>query len=464
MEKPNVATASLISLLAMIASTAAASPGLIVSPAAGSSVQAKAGPNDLSGRVVDDSGAAVADGDVWAVAGPWSERVTIAAAKADKEGRFVLANVWEREAVQAAIAAGNFGLFARARDGRAGWLAPVDRRGSGLREGTAAITIGPAEEARGRVVDHSGKPIKGAFVTPVMINRRSPSGTDDQFVLNAEAMATYRTATADDGSFILKSFPKGARLQAAVETQGLGWLHFQWDVSQPVTLAFHNHVGQIKGRIKLPVAGELPAGVSVMAQLNERSGGPATGSYQRLHSKIVPAAKDGSFLMEGLPPGRYQLDLVVAQNAPIAQERVEHADVRPEAVTAVEIAAERLFLITGRVIDAVTGRGVAGVPVRCYRPESEKSINQMRLAKTDAQGRYTITSWPGMVTIVPDQLPSAHLVPKYQEIPEEQVVADRAWPDLIMAKAKDLDGVVVDEKGQPVAGRRCTCTGRLSRG
>ncbi len=452
MEKSNVATASLIAFFAIIASTAAVSPGLIVLPAGESTVQTKPGPNDLSGRVVVEAGAAVADGDVWAVGGPWSERVTIAAAKTDEQGRFVLANVWEHEAVQAAIAAGNFGLFARARDGRVGWLAPVDPRGSGLREGTAEITIGAAEQARGRVVDHSGKPIKCAFVTPVMINRRSPSGTDDQFVLNAEAMAAYRTATADDGSFVLKSFPKGARLQAAVETQGLGWLHFQWDVNQPVTLAFHDHVGQIKGRIKLPVAGELPAGVSVMAQLNERSGGPTTGAYQRLHSKTVPVGKDGSFLMDALPPGRYQLDLVIAQNAPIAQVRVEHADVRPDAVAAVEIAAERLFRITGRVIDAVTGHGIAGVAVRCYRPESEKSINQMRLAKTDAQGRYTIAAWPGMVTIVPDQIPRAHLIPKYQELPEEQVLADRAWPDLIMAKAKDLDGVVVDEKGQPVAG------------
>ncbi len=452
MEKSNVATVSLISFFALIAGTAAVGPGLIVLAAGGSSVQSKPGPNDLSGRVVDEAGAAVADGDVWAVGGPWSERVTIATAKTDKQGSFVLANVWEREAVQAAIVAGNFGLFARARDGRVGWLAPVDRRGSGLREGAAEITIGASEQAHGRVVDHSGKPIKGAFVTPVMINRRSPPGTDDLFVLNAEAMAAYRTATAEDGSFVLKSFPKGARLQAAVETQALGWLHFQWNVSQPVTLAFHDHVGQIKGRIKLPDAGGFPAGVSVLAQLSERSAGPATGSYQRLHSKTVPAAKDGSFELDGLPPGRYQLDLVIDQNAPIAQVRVEHADVRPDAVAAVEVAAERLFLITGRVIDAATGRGVAGVPVRCYRPESEKSTNQSRLAKTDAQGRYTIAAWPGMVTIVPDQLPRTHLVPKYQEIPEEQVLADRAWPDLNMAKAKDVDGVVVDEKGQPVAG------------
>ncbi len=116
-------------------------------------------------------------------------------------------------------------------------------------------------------------------------------------------MAAYRTATAEDGSFRLRSFPKGVRLQAAVETQGLGWLHFQWDVSQQVTFAFHDHVGQIKGRIKLPDAGELPAGVSVLAQLNERSGGPVTGTYQRLHSKTVPAGKDGSFKLDGLPPG-----------------------------------------------------------------------------------------------------------------------------------------------------------------
>ena len=425
---------------------------LMVAPAGVTFAQSKPDGKDLSGRVVDDSGAPVPDADVWAVGGPWSERVTIAATKTDKQGSFVLANVWEQQAVQSAMAAGTFGLIARTGDGRVGWLAPVDRRGPSFREGTAEISIGAAEEVRGRVVDHNGKPIEGAIVTPVMVSRPGGARGVDLFVLNLPVMAAYQTKTAQDGSFVLKSFPKGARLQAAVETQGLGWLHFQWDVSQPVTVAFHDRVGQVKGRIKLPDAGGLPDGVSVLAQLSERSGGPATVAYQRLYSKTVPAAKDGSFLLDGLPPGSYQIDLVIGQNAPIAQERVEHADVRSDAVAAVEVTALRLFSITGRVVDAVTGKGIAGVPVRCYRTENETSINETRLAKTDAQGRYTIAAWPGMVKIVPDQLPLAHLVPKYQELPEEQVLADRAWPDLKMGKATDVDGIVVDEKGQPVAG------------
>ncbi len=99
---------------------------------------------------------------------------------------------------------------------------------------------------------------------------------------------------------------------------------------------------------------------------------------------------------------------------------------RPDAVAAVEVAAERLVRIAGRVVDAVSGKGIAGVPVRCHRTDSEGLIDQSRLVKTDAEGRFTVAAWPGLVKIVPDQLPSAHLVPKYQQLPEEQVLADRA--------------------------------------
>ena len=120
------------------------------------------GPNDLSGRIVSEAHSGVADSQVWAVVGSWGERKTIATGKTDGEGRFVLSQAWEDQAAKRAIAAGEFGLVARAPDGRIGWLAKVDRTAAGTNN-MIEITVGDVGEARGRVTDQNGR-----------ANRRAP--------------------------------------------------------------------------------------------------------------------------------------------------------------------------------------------------------------------------------------------------------------------------------------------------
>ena len=53
---------------------------------------------------------------------------------------------------------------------------------------------------------------------------------------------------------------------------------------------------------------------------------------------------------------------------------------------------------------------------------------------------------------MPEGLPKAYLGLDYSEYPKLEVKADQTWPDLKLAPATGLDGVVVDASGQPVAG------------
>ena len=104
----------------------------LIAAAPPSSDTSKPGPDDLAGRIIDEAGSGVTNAQVWAIVGPWGERKSIASGKTDGQGRFVLPRkAWDHEAARTAIAAGQFGLFARAPDGRIGWLAKVDRSAAG---------------------------------------------------------------------------------------------------------------------------------------------------------------------------------------------------------------------------------------------------------------------------------------------------------------------------------------------
>ncbi len=443
---------ALVLSVVMAAATAAVCLGSIAVPAGGAIVENQPGPNDLSGRLVDPAGATVADGQVWAVAGDLAARVTVASVKTDAKGRFVLPKVWENEAAKAAVAAGKFGLFASASDGRPGWLTVRDRFGAGGEENKFEITLSPVGEARGRLTDKSGKPIKDVFVTPVWFGRPGQSRTDESFILAPEVFATYRDRTADDGSFVLKNIPQGARVRAAIEAPGAGWLHVLWDSSQPVTIVNRGRVGQIKGRVKLPEGRAFLGQVSVAAYLAESPGIPRPGSYKALFSEVVPAGEDGSFLLDELPPGRYHVVFQCDQNVPFAPGQVEDVDVSPDAVVTLAVNLARLWTITGRVVDAATGKGIAKVPVHCYRFRRQTYVPDPRGAETDADGRYSIVAAPGLIKILPDGLPGGHLVPRCSEAPDLQVTGDQLWPDLKLIRATNLEGIVVDEKGQAVVG------------
>ena len=412
---------------------------------------ARPGPDDLAGRIVDGAGSGLPNAQVWAIVGPWGQRNAIATGKTDGLGRFVLPKAWDHDAARAAIPAGQLGLFARAPDGRIGWIARVDRSAAGTNN-TLEIAVGAVGEVRGRVTDQNGRPIDGAKITPLMINRVRETGADDSFNLTTELIDSYRSTTSNDGSFVLKNTPRGAWVRAAIEAPGIGWLHFLWDSTKPTTFTFDNRLGQIKGRIKLAHGGALPCPIAIRARLDRSSPAPTAHAFQTWFHRIATAGLDGSFVLEYLPPGRYFVEFDDNQNLPVDGKRVDNVEVSPDSVATVEIPGTRLSTISGRVVDMTTGKGIADVPVHCFRLHETWYIKDTREARTDADGRYSIAAAPGVVKILPAAVPQAGLVARCSEAPELELTTDQAWPDLKLVKAVEVDGTVVDEKGQPVVG------------
>ncbi len=202
----------------------------------------------------------------------------------------------------------------------------------------------------------------------------------------------------------------------------------------------------------MPEGGVIRAKISVVAFLAETPGVPIPGSYKAIFSEQVDVGADGWFLLEGLPPGRYHVVFQSDQSVPFVPEPLDQIDVGPDAVVKLEVGVARLFMITGRVVDAATGKGVAKVPVHCYRLDQNTLVRESRGSETDADGRYSIATGMGLVKVLPDGLAGLRLVPRIADSPDLQLMADQAWPDLKLVRAADLDGIVVDEKGNPVAG------------
>ena len=155
-----------------------------------------------------------------------------------------------------------------------------------------------------------------------------------------------------------------------------------------------------------------------------------------------------------MPPGRYFVEFDINQTPPIDGKCVDNVDVRAGSLVTVQIPAERLLKITGRVVDDRTGMGVGGVAIHCFRLKETWYYKDGREAKTDADGRYSLSTLPGLVKI---RFRRASRSPTSfrgaPEAPEEmELTADHVWPDIKLVKAAHVDGTVVDNRGQPVVG------------
>ena len=78
-------------------------------------------------------------------------------------------------------------------------------------------------------------------------------------------------------------------------------------------------------------------------------------------SRDSQADKDGAFQFDNLPPGRYVVNAYFDQDGIVATKPQHEIEVGPGAVAQLEIPLQRLPTITGRLVDAQTGKGVAGV-------------------------------------------------------------------------------------------------------
>ena len=243
-------------------------------------------------------------------------------------------------------------------------------------------------------------------------------------------------------------------MRAAIEAPGIGWLHFLWDSTQPATFAFDNRLGKIKGRIKLADGAAVPCPIVGPGATRRIIPPPRQPTrFKPGSTSAVAAGLDGSFLLDNLPPGRYFVEFDINQNLPVDAKRVDNVEVGPGCCR--RRSKSRRSGSPPSPVASSTRRPARDSPTfRSTASDSTRRGTSKTRAKPEPtpNGRYSIAAAPGVVKILPAGLPKAGLVPRYSEAPELELTTDQVWPDLKLVKAVELDGIVVDETGQPVVG------------
>jgi protocatechuate 3,4-dioxygenase beta subunit len=239
-----------------------------------------------------------------------------------------------------------------------------------------------------------------------------------------EAPPVARATTDAGGRFVLEGLADGAFAVWAESRAGAG-------VVQGVRGGTDGLLVGISGGVDIAgsVSGEGGKGIA---------GALVTAIYAR-HSRFfeVLTAADGSFSLGPLPEGPYT---VVASAAGLLPERERVTGSR--AGVRLELAAPRA--IAGTVLSG--GQAAAGATVALHGEHKRAE------ARSDAEGRFAFQGLrPGEYELRASE--GAGVAQESVEVPKGK---DVAGVRLALRSGVELEGVVVDDAGAPVAGARVT--------
>ncbi len=275
----------------------------------------------------------------------------------------------------------------------------------------AALVVGHVRDDRGQLVAKGQVTARRA--------RENGGGQDD----------IWSAITDDTGLFTFDTLPSGK---------------FALEVSAPL------HETTVLPAVLAPsrdgIDVVLPRTAAIAGRVLGADGKPAGNAEVVLAgSGVWPPKKlqtttDGTFRIEPVPEGIYELR---ATRGDDLSEPVEGISVDPGALRRVDLRLHAGARLRGRVLDAQTGRGLAGVHVRIN--EDALSAPQ-RAVDSDASGSFTLAC----LRTVPQRV-SARLA-DYVVIEAWAHPGDDKLLELTMLRAGTLEGSVVDEDGQPIAG------------
>jgi protocatechuate 3,4-dioxygenase beta subunit len=288
------------------------------------------------------------------------------------------------------------------------------------------VVLQPEAPLAGQVVDDAGTPIANARLRALPL-----AGPDPGFQAKSDAQGQFRVAELAAGE------------KYAIEAEAL---YHELSVVPEVAAPADGL------RIVLQRTSSL-AGVVLDAE-----GKPASGALVRIAgSGIWPAREltagaDGRFALEKVSGGVYELR---AQRGNFTSAPEEGVVVAPASEAFVRLRLEPGATLRGKVLDAQTGTPLVAAKV-VVTEDALSSLPVARDATTD--GSFAIEG----LRALPHRL--FVTAPGYVAIAGETLVPGGAARELRLARSATLAGLVVDERGEPVAQASLEVTGTTDRG
>jgi protocatechuate 3,4-dioxygenase beta subunit len=219
--------------------------------------------------------------------------------------------------------------------------------------------------------------------------------------------------------------------------------------------------GQIRGRVVEAESGRAIPDFQLRYQPDAQGGmrfvmrmGPGRGRGP--YEKESFHAEDGSFALEDVPAGRWTVEAFASGYQPGSTSAVTVGE--GEAAEGVEVRLSKGGVVTGRVLEARTGRPILDAAVRAELSGGEQRRGMFRIggeggddeATTDAEGRYEIAGLaPGTWVLT-----ASH--PEWSEATASVELKDApATADIRLGRGGAVGGTVL-AAGRPVAGAQVT--------
>jgi protocatechuate 3,4-dioxygenase beta subunit len=280
-------------------------------------------------------------------------------------------------------------------------------------EDVGSVELSRARSLAGKVVDPRGGPVLGAQVTLEVEAGNEPRQRLDSTTTGAGGTFRFESARARGGRLRVEA-PGFAVLEVEVTQAGA--------LSRPIALQPER---LLEGRV-LKADGRTPA-AGALVRVETPHG----------TTRWVETGRDGTFHLEGVPPGRGTIKAWAADGAHASTPSPTQTTERV-SLTLVPAASLR-----GRVVDGANGTPLAGRRVWLRGPSG------MLGARSARDGRYELVGLPPQrYTVIVDD--PDHVRFERGDVHLMSGVATSL--DIALVRAATLDGRVLDEQGVPVAG------------
>ena len=373
------------------------------------------------------------------------------------------------------------GRFARGTSWRslpaAAWPGP--RLAAPHQRTPITLKLGREGVISGQLVDPAGKPIAGAKVRVTGIDPLGSKLNENGNGLNLSGSAFPLGATTnDDGRFTIHGLTRDKIITFWVDKPGHEQL-FEYaattDVPQPDFVSQIRHGGKVETWRTTIHTGEFvltsrPTNhVLIGRVVYEADGKPAAKAHVIHNGGTTEADENGRFRVDGLVSAKLELHASAA--GPESDAAPAHDSIEiPQTPREIEhtLRLPRGLVVTGRVLDAASGQGVAQALVEFKsEADAEQTTNQWFAfsRETGDDGRFRLVVPAGRGAVVLRRLPAEFPQPE-RDYPGQPVnrgftreVEGRggqtvAVADFKLEKGREMLLRVVDATGQPLKGAR----------